>query len=90
MSSEAVDLDTDAGDALLPEHLPGSESIALGRATTGRAILLLRFVSTWREDADIQSAYFVMDAVEGADSQNCAIGSAFSRQTPSGPRMRNL
>lgn len=42
------------------------ESIALGRAATGRAILLLRFVSTWREDADIQSAYFVMDAVEGA------------------------
>ena len=34
MSSEAVDLDTDAGDALLPEHLPGSESIALG--PTGR------------------------------------------------------
>lgn len=42
------------------------ESVALGRADTGRAVLLLRFVSTWREDADIESAYLVMDAVEGA------------------------
>ena len=47
------------GDAL-------PESVALGRADLGRTVVLCRFVSTWREDADIQSAYFVMDAVEGA------------------------
>ena len=48
------------GLAVLPE------SVALGRADTGRTVMLLRFVSTWREDADIESAYFVMDAIEGA------------------------
>jgi len=42
------------------------ETVALGRQATGRAVLLLRFVSTWREDADIESAYFVMDTVDGA------------------------
>jgi hypothetical protein len=42
------------------------ETIALGRAGTGRALLLFRFVSSWREDVNIESAYFVMDAVEGA------------------------
>lgn len=42
------------------------EAIALGRKSTGRAVVLLRFVATWREDADIESAYFVMDTVEGA------------------------
>lgn len=50
--------DRDAAD--LPE------SVALGRAETGRAILLCRFVSSWREDADIESAYFVMETIEGA------------------------
>ncbi len=49
-----------------PDAAALPESVALGRQGTGRAILLLRFVSTWREDADIQSAFFVMDAVEGA------------------------
>jgi hypothetical protein len=42
------------------------EAVALGRASTGRALMLFRFVSTWREDADIESAFFVMDAIEGA------------------------
>jgi len=51
----------DDGDAA---SLP--ESVALGRSDTGRAVMLFRFVSTWREDVDIESAYFVMDAVEGA------------------------
>lgn len=50
----------DRDDAALPE------TIALGRAGTGRAVLLCRFVSSWREDVAIESAYFVMDAVEGA------------------------
>lgn len=42
------------------------ESVALGRQGTGRAVMLLRFVSTWREDSDIESAYFVIEAVDGA------------------------
>ncbi len=42
------------------------ESVALGRKETGRAILLCRFVSSWREDAEILSAYFVMDTIEGS------------------------
>lgn len=48
------------GDDTLPE------TVSLGRAGAGRAVLLLRFVSTWREDAEIQAAYFVIDPVEGA------------------------
>jgi hypothetical protein len=42
------------------------ETVALGRQSTGRAVMLLRFVSTWREDADIESAYFLIDPIEGA------------------------
>ncbi len=42
------------------------ESVALGCKDTGRSVLLFRFASTWREDADIQSAFFVLEAVEGA------------------------
>jgi hypothetical protein len=42
------------------------EAVALGRQSTGRTVVLLRFVSAWREDADIESAYFVLDTIEGA------------------------
>lgn len=42
------------------------ESVALGRAETGRAIVLCRFASSWREDADIESAYFVIETIEGS------------------------
>lgn len=42
------------------------ESIALGRASSGRTVILMRYVSTWREDADIESAYLIMDAIDGA------------------------
>ncbi|MEZ4301613.1 MAG: DNRLRE domain-containing protein [Polyangiaceae bacterium] len=55
---------TSAGEDSSASTLP--ESIALGRKSTGRAVLLFRFVSTWSEDADIESAYFVIEPVEGA------------------------
>lgn len=58
--SDLAILTARGGDDTLPE------TIALGRADTGRAVLLFRFVSTWREDAEIQSAFFVIDPVEGA------------------------
>lgn len=48
------------GDSSLPE------AVALGRQGAGRAVILLRFASTWREDADIESAFFVIDTIDGA------------------------
>ncbi|MBK8251585.1 MAG: DNRLRE domain-containing protein [Polyangiaceae bacterium] len=54
---------TASGDADATE-LP--EAVALGKKSTGRAVLLCRFVSTWRESAEIESAFFLMDVMEGA------------------------
>jgi hypothetical protein len=42
------------------------ETIALGRAADGTVELLLRFTPTWRDDADVVSAFVVLDPVEGA------------------------
>lgn len=62
----AVLTQADGGGGALPE------SIALGRKSTGRAVVLLRFVATWREDADIESAYFVLETVAGAPPPEAA------------------
>jgi hypothetical protein len=42
------------------------EAIALGGASSGSMVVLLRFAATWRDDADIASAFVVLDPVEGA------------------------
>lgn len=46
------------------ETLP--DSVALGQAAAGDLVLLLRFAATWRDDADVASAFLVLDPVEGA------------------------
>ncbi len=42
------------------------EAIALGRAAGGRLVVLLRFAATWRDDAEIASAFVVLDPSPGA------------------------
>jgi hypothetical protein len=42
------------------------EAVALGRAQAGCMVVLLRFAATWRDDAEVASAFLVMEPVEGA------------------------
>ncbi|HEX7602444.1 MAG TPA: DNRLRE domain-containing protein, partial [Polyangiaceae bacterium] len=42
------------------------EVIALGRADTGSLVVLMRFVATWRADADVDGAFLTMEPLEGA------------------------
>ena len=42
------------------------ETIALGRAEGGGVALLLRFEASWRDDAEVLSAFVVLDPVDSA------------------------
>lgn len=42
------------------------EAIVLGRAAGGSLVVLLRFATTWRDDAEIASAFVVIDPAPGA------------------------
>jgi hypothetical protein len=42
------------------------ETIALGRAEGGTVALLLRFAASWHDDAEVLSAFVVLDPVESA------------------------
>jgi hypothetical protein len=46
------------------EHLP--DTIALGRGSTGTVVMLFRFEATWRDDAEITSAFLVLHPFESA------------------------
>lgn len=48
------------GGASLPE------TIALGREASGTVVMLFRFAATWRDDAEVVSAFVVLDALEGS------------------------
>jgi hypothetical protein len=50
----------DGGGDLRPE------AVALGRGASGTVVMLFRFAATWRDDADVVSAFLVLDALEGA------------------------
>jgi hypothetical protein len=45
---------------------PPPDAVALGRAEGGTVALLLRFAASWRDDADVLSAYVVLDPVDAA------------------------
>ena len=45
---------------------PVPEAVALGRAEGGTVALLLRFAASWHDDADVLSAYVVLDPVGSA------------------------
>src|SRR5262249_21101782 len=40
-------------------------AVALGRGSSGTVVMLFRFAATWREDAEVVSAFLVLDALEG-------------------------
>lgn len=42
------------------------ETIALGRAEGGAVALLLRFEASWRDDAEVLSAFVILDPVDSA------------------------
>lgn len=55
------------GHARLPE------AISLGAASAGSTVLLFRFAATWHDDADVQSAFLVLDPVAGAPPAAAAV-----------------
>lgn len=40
-------------------------TVALGRAEGGTVVMFFRFEAPWREDAEVQSAFLVLDPLEG-------------------------
>jgi hypothetical protein len=42
------------------------DAVALGRAGSGSVVLLFRFAATWRDDAEVASAFLVLDPLDGA------------------------
>ncbi len=48
------------GGDLLPD------TVALGRAAGGTVVMLFRFAATWRDDAEVASAFLVLDLVDAA------------------------
>ena len=42
------------------------DTVALGRSASGTVVMLFRFAATWREDAEVTSAFLVLDPLEGA------------------------
>jgi hypothetical protein len=42
------------------------DAVALGRGSSGTVVMLFRFAATWRDDAEVMSAFLVLDALDGA------------------------
>ncbi|MFO0755856.1 MAG: hypothetical protein U0359_05165 [Byssovorax sp.] len=55
-----------ASSAVGRSGAPLPETLALGRAGDGTVELLLRFVAPFRDDADVVSAFLVLDPLDGA------------------------
>src|SRR5262249_38480391 len=55
------------GGAALPP------AVALGRGSSGTVVMLFRFAATWREDAEVVSAFLVLDALEGSPPSSSPI-----------------
>ena len=41
------------------------DAVTLGRASSGTVVMLFRFAATWRDDAEIVSAFVVLDPLDG-------------------------
>ncbi len=61
-----ADLAVIASTALGVPGAPVPETLALGRAGDGSVALLFRFVATWRDDAEVRSAFVLLDPLDGA------------------------
>lgn len=55
------------------------ETVALGRAGSGAVVMLLRFAPSWREDAEVQSAFLVLHPIEGARPSSSPIAFEVAR-----------
>ena len=42
------------------------DTVALGRSASGTVVLLFRFEATWRDDAEVASAFLLLEPLEGA------------------------
>jgi hypothetical protein len=42
------------------------DAIAIGRAASGSIVVLMHFVASWRDDADVASAFLLLEPQEGA------------------------
>lgn len=42
------------------------DAVALGSAAGGTVVMLFRFDAAWREDAEVESAFLVLEAMDGA------------------------
>lgn len=60
-----ADLAVVAERALGTPGAPVPETLSLGRAGDGTVELLFRFVATWRDDAEVVSAFVVLDPLDG-------------------------
>jgi hypothetical protein len=56
--------------AVVSSRGPGGDAqpdtVALGRAAAGTVVMLFRFSATWRDDAEVASAFLVLDLVDPA------------------------
>ena len=57
--------------------LPGA--VALGRASSGTVVLLFRFAATWKDDAEVSSAFVVLDPLEGSPPSAGAVSFEMAR-----------
>jgi hypothetical protein len=48
-------------------------AVALGRGSSGTVVMLFRFAATWRDDAEVVSAFLVLDALEGSPPSSSPI-----------------
>ncbi|APR83180.1 Hypothetical protein A7982_08529 [Minicystis rosea] len=61
------------GGAELPE------TVALGRAASGTVVMFFRFEATWRDDAEVQSAFLVLEPVDATPPATAPINFEMAR-----------
>jgi hypothetical protein len=42
------------------------DTVALGRSSSGTVVMLFRFAATWRDDAEVASAFLLLEPLDGA------------------------
>jgi hypothetical protein len=50
-----------------------AETIAVGRASLGSLVVLLRYAPTWREEAEVSAAFVVLEPLAGAPPAQSAV-----------------
>jgi hypothetical protein len=55
------------------------DAVTLGRASSGTVVMLFRFAATWKDDAEVVSAFLVLDALDGAPPSSAPIAFEMAR-----------